>query len=349
MNDLLLRACRREPVTRPPVWLMRQAGRYLPQYRAVRARHDFLTMVTTPELAVEVTLQPVSLLGVDAAIIFSDILIIPMAMGMSLTVNEGTGPAFDKPLRAVEQIDRLKPVEPGEDLRYVLEAISLARQELAGRVPLIGFAGGPWTLATYMVEGSGSKEWRQVRRLMAENPSGLERLLDRLSDAVCRTVTAQAKAGAQVIQIFESSASALSPDDFERFALPFLARAAAAAKAAGVPVIVFAPGAGWALELLARASGADVIGIDWQTRASEARKRLCGFDVACQGNFDPAWLYLSPEQIRERAGSMLADFGRQGYIANLGHGVLRDTPVEHVQEFVRTVQQSHLSDPGPKP
>ena len=349
MNDLLLRACRREPVPRPPVWLMRQAGRYLPEYRAIRARHDFLTMVTTPDLAAEVTLQPVDRLGVDAAIIFSDILIVPMAMGMSLTVNEGTGPVFEQPLTAVEQIDRLKPVEPEQDLGYLLEAIALVRQSLAGGVPLIGFAGGPWTLATYMVEGSGAKEWRRVRRLIAEDPFALERLLDRLTDAVNRTVTAQARAGAQVIQFFESSASALGPDDFERFALRFLARVTESAKAAGVPVIVFAPGAGWALELLARTTGADVIGIDWHTRADEARKRLCSLNVACQGNFDPAWLYLSTQQIRERTGRMLADFGHRGYIANLGHGVLRDTPVEHVQEFVRTVQQSHLSHPGPRP
>lgn len=348
MNDLLLRACRREPVPRPPVWLMRQAGRYLPEYRALRSRHDFLTMVTTPELAVEVTLQPVNRLGVDAAIIFSDILVVPMAMGLSLTVNEGTGPVFEQPLRGVEQIDRLKSIEPEQELGYLLKAIALARQSLDRRVPLIAFAGGPWTLATYMVEGSGTREWRQIRRLLAENPSGLERLLDHLTDAVSRTVSAQARAGAQVIQLFESSASALGPEDFQRFALPGLVRVTSAAKSAGVPVIVFAPGAGWALELLARNTGADVIGIDWQTRPAEARSRLCGLNVACQGNLDPAWLYLPAGQIRERTSRMVADFGRQGYIANLGHGVLRDTPVEHVQEFVRTVQQSHLSDLGPK-
>ena len=349
MNDLLLRACRREPVPRPPVWLMRQAGRYLPEYRAVRARHDFLAIVTTPELAVEVTLQPVNRLGVDAAIIFSDILVIPMAMGMSLTVNEGIGPVFEQPLRVVEQMDRLKPIEPDRDLRYLLQAIALTRRTLNGRVPLIGFAGGPWTLATYMVEGSGTREWRRIRRLLAENPSGLERLLNHLTDAVSHTVTAQARAGAQVLQLFESSAAALGPEDFERFALPGLVRVTSAAKAAGVPVIVFAPGAGWALELLARTTQADVIGIDWQTRAAEARSRLCGLHVACQGNFDPAWLYLPAEQIRERTSRMLGDFSGPGYIANLGHGVLRDTPVEHVQEFVRTVQQSHLSHHGPKP
>ena len=348
MSDLLLRACGREPVPRPPVWLMRQAGRYLPEYRAIRARHDFLTMVTTPELAVEVTLQPVDRLGVDAAIIFSDILVVPMAMGMSLTVNDGTGPVFEQPLRDVTQIDRLKRIEPEQDLGYLLEALALARQSLTGRVPLIGFVGGPWTLATYMVEGSGTKEWRRIRRLMAENPSGLERLLDNLTDTVSRTVAAQARAGAQIIQLFESSAPALGPEDFERFALPGLARVSSAAKSAGVPVIVFAPGAGWALELLARNTAADVVGVDWQTRAAEARSRLCGLNVACQGNLDPAWLYLPMDQIRERTRRMLADFGAQGYIANLGHGVLRDTPVEHVQEFVRTVQQSHLSDLGPK-
>lgn len=339
MNDLLLRACRREPVERTPVWMMRQAGRYLPEYRAVRERADFLTMVGTPELAVEVTLQPVDVIGVDAAIIFSDILVIPQAMGMALSVEEGTGPRFHYPLRMPGDFDRLHQPVPEQDLGYVLEAIRLARRELDGRVPLIGFAGAPWTLLSYMVEGSGSKSFSRAKRLLAEDPRRAHDLLARLAAAAGAFLAAQVRAGAQAVQLFDSWASALGPRDFREFALPYLAEAVRIARAAGAPVIAFAPGAGWALEEIAASTGADVIGVDWQTDAAEARGRLAGQAVALQGNLDPAWLYAAPAVIRERTWEMLAAFGGRGHIANLGHGILPDVPVAHARAFVDAVKE----------
>lgn len=339
MNDLLLRACRREPVERPPVWMMRQAGRYLPEYRAVRERADFLTMVGTPELAVEVTLQPVDLLGVDAAIIFSDILVVPQAMGMALSVEDGVGPRFHHPLRAPADFDRLRDPVPDADLTYVLEAIRLARHELSGRVPLIGFAGAPWTLMSYMVEGQGSKAFTLAKRLLAESPSRAHALLGRLSRAVGAFLAAQVAAGAQAVQVFDSWAAALGPRDFREFALPYLADAVRVAKPAGAPVIVFAPGAGWALEEIADATGADVIGVDWQTDPADARCRLATRGVALQGNLDPAWLYAPPGEIRSRTHAMLSAFGGQGHIANLGHGIHPDVPVAHARAFVEAVRE----------
>jgi uroporphyrinogen decarboxylase len=339
MNDLFLRACRREPVERPPVWMMRQAGRYLPEYRAVRERSDFLTMVGTPELAVEVTLQPIDRLGVDAAIIFSDILVVPQAMGMALSVDEGVGPRFHEPLRAAAEFDRLRDPDPGHDLAYVLDALRLARRELAGRVPLIGFAGAPWTLMSYMVEGQGSKAFTHAKRLLVEDPARAHTLLERLARAVGEFLVAQVAAGAQAVQLFDSWASALGPRDFREFALPYLAESVRLARTAGVPVIAFAPGAGWALEEIAAATGADVIGVDWQTEATDARRRLSGRSVALQGNLDPSWLHAPPATIRARTHEMLDAFGGRGHIANLGHGITPDVPVAHAQAFVDAVRE----------
>jgi uroporphyrinogen decarboxylase len=339
MSDLFLRACRREPVERPPVWMMRQAGRYLPEYRAVRERADFLTMVRTPELAVEVTLQPVDLLGVDAAIIFSDILVVPQAMGMRLSVDDGVGPRFHNPLRTPPDFQRLHDVAPEDGLGYVLEALRLARRELAGRVPLIGFAGAPWTLMSYMVEGSGSKSFSQAKRLLLEDPGRAHGLLSRLARAVGSFLVAQVEAGAQAVQLFDSWSGALGPADFREFALPYLCEAARMARTAGAPVIVFSPGSGWALEEIAGATGADVVGVDWQTDAAEARRRLPASQVTLQGNLDPSWLYASPAQIRQRTHRMLEAFGGRGHIANLGHGILPDVPVAHAQAFVDAVRE----------
>jgi uroporphyrinogen decarboxylase len=338
MNDLFLRACRREPVERPPVWMMRQAGRYLPEYRAVRERADFLTMVGTPELAVEVTLQPVELLKVDAAIIFSDILVVPQAMGMELSVDEGIGPRFHQPLRTPADFARLRDAAPEEDLGYVLDAIRLARRALGGRVPLIGFAGAPWTLMSYMVEGQGSKAFTHAKRLLVQDPARAHALLARLALAVGAFLLAQVAAGAQAVQLFDSWASALGPRDFREFALPYLAESVRIAHGAGVPVIAFAPGAGWALEEIAEATGADVIGVDWQTDAAVARRRLAERPVALQGNLDPSWLYAPPATIRARTHEMLAAFGGRGHIANLGHGIHPDVPVAHARAFIEAVQ-----------
>jgi uroporphyrinogen decarboxylase len=338
MNDLFLRACRREPVERPPVWMMRQAGRYLPEYRAVRARADFLTMVHTPELAARVTLQPVDILGVDAAIIFSDILVVPAAMGLVLTVEEGTGPRFHDPIGSPGDLERLRDVDVERDLGYVLEALRLTRAELRGRVPLIGFAGAPWTLMSYMVEGAGTKTFTRAKRFLVEQPNGAHALLARLAAIVGRFLEAQVAAGAQAVQLFDSWAAALGPRDFREFALPYLAEAVRAARNAGVPVIAFAPGAGWALEEIATATGADVIGVDWQTDAADARRRFATTRVALQGNLDPAWLYAPPSEIERRTHAMLEAFDGVGHIANLGHGILPDVPVEHAAAFVRAVQ-----------
>ncbi len=339
MSDLFLRACRRERVPRPPVWMMRQAGRYLPQYRAVRQRADFLTMVGTPELAVEVTLQPVELLDVDAAIIFSDILVVPQAMGMKLSVDDGVGPRFPEPLRAAADFERLRDVVPEDGLRHVLEALRLARKELGGRVPLIGFAGAPWTLMSYMVEGGGSKSFSLAKRLLVEDPRRARDLLSRLTNTVGNFLTAQVRAGAQAVQLFDSWSGALGPKDFREFALPYLAQAARMARTAGAPVIVFAPGCGWALEEIARETGAEVVGVDWQTEAADARRRLPSSLVTLQGNLDPCWLYAPPALIRERTHRMLQDFGGQSHIANLGHGILPDVPVSHAQAFVDAVRE----------
>ncbi len=339
MNDLFLRACRREPVERPPVWMMRQAGRYLPEYRAVRARLDFLTMVTTPELAVEVTLQPVDLMGVDAAIIFSDILVMPRAMGMTLTVEEGTGPRLHDPVRSPADLERLLEVSPAHDLGYVLDALRLARARLGGRVPLIGFAGAPWTLMSYMVEGSGTKTFTSAKRFLVQHPRSAHALLERLAAAVGAFLAAQVEAGAQAVQLFDSWAAALGPRDFREFALPYLAESVRLAKRAGVPVIAFAPGAGWALEEIADVTGADVVGVDWQTDAGEARRRLAGKPVALQGNLDPTWLYAEPSLIRGRTHAMLDAFGGLGHVANLGHGILPDVPVAHAAAFVNAVKE----------
>jgi uroporphyrinogen decarboxylase len=339
MNDLFLRACRREAVERIPVWMMRQAGRYLPSYRDVRARTDFLTMVGTPELAVEVTLQPVHQLGVDAAIIFSDILVVPQAMGMSLSVEDGVGPRFDHPLRAAADFERLCPVVPEESLDYVLSALKLARSELDGRVPLIGFAGAPWTLMSYMVEGGGSKSFSLAKRLLVEEPARAHDLLSRLAEIVGAFLVAQVQAGAQAVQLFDSWSGALGPRDFREFVLPYLARAAQTARSAGAPVIVFAPGSGWALEEIAQVTKADVVGVDWQTDAATARRRLPADEIAVQGNLDPCWLYAEPSEIRQRTHRMLADFGGRSHIANLGHGILPDVPVSHAQAFVNAVKE----------
>jgi uroporphyrinogen decarboxylase len=339
MNDLFLRACRREPVERPPVWMMRQAGRYLPEYRVVRERADFLTMVGTPELAVEVTLQPVDLIGVDAAIIFSDILVIPQAMGMALSVEDGIGPRFHQPLRSPADFERLRDPSPEDHLGYVLDALHLARRELAGRVPLIGFAGAPWTLLSYMVEGQGSKSFTHAKRLLVQEPARAHALLERLARAVGEFLAAQVRAGAQAVQLFDSWAGALGPRDFREFALPYHAKAARIARGAGAPVIAFAPGAGWALEEIAAATGADVVGVDWQTDAADARRRLAGHPVALQGNLDPCWLYAAPETIRTRTHEMLAAFGGRGHIANLGHGINPDVPVANARAFVDAVKE----------
>jgi uroporphyrinogen decarboxylase len=336
MNDLFLRACRRQRVERTPVWMMRQAGRYLPEYRAIRAKTDFLTMVRTPELAAEVTIQPVDLVGVDAAIIFSDILVVPDAMGMHLVMEEARGPRFPEPLRTREQIEALPIPDPMKHLKYVMQAIEETKRRLQGRVPLIGFAGAPFTLAAYMIEGSGTKDFRFIKKMMLDEPETLKALLKKLAVAVREYLEAQIAAGADAVQIFDTWGGTLAPDHYRRFSLDFIADIVATMRRDNVPVIVFSKGAHHALKDIAD-TGADVVGLDWTMDMHEARA-LVGDKVALQGNFDPSFLYATPERIRQEVSSILRKFGRgSGHVFNLGHGILPDVPVDNARALVRAV------------
>jgi len=318
---------------------MRQAGRYLPAYRAVRKTADFLTMVRTPALAAEVTLQPVDQIGVDAAIIFSDILVVPQAMGMTLVMDEGSGPHFPAPLRSRQAVQALARPDVEDAIAYTLEAIRVTRAALAGRTPLIGFAGAPWTLASYMIEGEGTKHFHVVKKAMFSDPAMLHELLERLSVVVGDFLIAQVRAGADVVQVFDSWAGALSPESYAEFALPYTAQIVSRVRSAtNVPVITFAPGAGASLDAMARATGAEVLGIDWQTPHRVARQVAREHGRAIQGNLDPCALFGSPDDVRARTNRMLRALHSPGYIANLGHGVLPDTPVENAKAFVETVQ-----------
>ncbi len=337
-NDLFLRACKRLPVARTPIWIMRQAGRYLPEYRAVREKADFLTMCKTPELATEVTLQPIDLIGVDAAIIFSDILVIPEAMGMHLEMHEGLGPVFPRPIRTEGDAKNLKNIDPAVDLKYVLDAVSLTKQTLSGRVPLIGFSGSPWTLLSYMVEGMGSKHFPNVKRLIYQNPTLAHRLLDKISDAVAVYLSAKIEAGVNAIQIFDTWGGILSPDDFQTFSLNYMKKIISQVKRKDEPVILFAKGVHYGLHYLAE-SGADVLGLDWTMNIGDVRKAV-GDKVALQGNLDPTVLYAPHDKIRQEAGKILKSFGHgSGHVFNLGHGILPDVPPENLKALVDFVKK----------
>ncbi len=337
-NHLFIDACFCKPVKRTPVWMMRQAGRYLPAYRAVRKKYDFITMYKTPEVATEVTLQPVDIVGVDAAIIFSDILVIPEAMGMHLEFVEGTGPRFPNPLKSERDVQALRAIEAREDLFFVMETLRLSRRELANRVPLIGFSGAPWTLATYMVEGGGSKTFKAIKTLRFARPDLLHQLLTKVTDAVIDYCTAQMDAGAQAIQLFDSWAGILEERGFEEFVLPYVKRIIEAIRRSGVPIIYFAKGGMLWMEKLVE-TRADVIGLDWTIAPDKARALVNG-RAALQGNLDPTALYAPPDVIRRLVREMLEQFGSDvGYIANLGHGILPDIPVEHARTFVDVVKE----------
>ncbi len=337
-NDLFIKACFRQPVERTPVWMMRQAGRYLPEYQAVRAKYDFITMYKTPEAAAAVTLQPVDILGVDAAILFSDILVIPEAMGMELQFTEGKGPVFPDPIRKNEQVSGLRLVEPESDLKFVMDAIRLLRKELNGRVPLIGFSGAPWTLATYMVEGQGSKNFLEIKKWRFANPENLQLLLKKITDAVIAYLKAQTSAGAQALQLFDTWAGILDPQGFREFALPHVKRIIEEVRTPGIPVIYFAKGAGPWLDVLAEC-GADVLGIDWTMDIGAVRSAV-GHRFALQGNLDPTALFSSPQVIRSEVKKILQKFGNgSGHIFNLGHGILPKTPVDNARAFIESVKE----------
>ena len=340
-NNRLLRAMRREAVDRTPIWIMRQAGRYLPEYRATRARAgDFLTLCKTPELACEATLQPIQRFDLDAAILFSDILTIPDAMGLGLSVNEGDGPRFARPLRSPNDIQKLGIPDPDIELRYVMQAVRLIRAELAGRVPLIGFSGSPWTLATYMVEGGTSKDFMKIRSLMYANPESTHVLLTKLSHAVADYLNAQIAAGVDVVMIFDTWGGVLTARDYQTFSLRYMQKVLAGlkphAERGAVPTVVFTKGGGQWLEAIA-ATGCDAIGVDWTTGIAEARRRI-GSRCALQGNLDPAVLSASPARILEEVRSILAEFGAgSGHIFNLGHGIHPTTDPDRVAVLVDAV------------
>ena len=337
-NDLFLRACKREPVERTPVWIMRQAGRYLPEYRAVREKVDFLTLCKTPELAAEVTIQPVDIIGVDAAIIFSDILVIPEAMGMKLEMHEGKGPIFHNPIRNENDANALNEIDPFKDLYYVLDAVSLTKKELNGRVPLIGFSGSPWTLLTYMVEGKGSKNYSYVKKLIYNNPRLAHKVLNKLADAVALYLSAKIEAGADAVQIFDTWGGILSQHDFKEFSLRYIEMIISNIKRKDEPVIVFPKGVHYKLKRLSKC-GADVIGLDWTMDIGKVRKRI-GERVALQGNLDPTVLYASEEKIKEEVIRILDSFGEgSGHIFNLGHGILPDVDPEKAKAMVRIVKE----------
>ncbi len=334
---LFLRACRREQTERTPVWIMRQAGRYLPEYRAIREKADFLTLCKTPELASEVTVQPVDIIGVDAAILFSDILVIPEAMGMNLDVIESKGPVFEKAIRSTADVESLKTEGVTERLDYVMQAIKVTKQKLDGRVPLIGFSGAPWTLASYMVEGKGSKDFRNIKSLIYSEPRTAHRLLEKLADAVVGYLNKKIETGCDAVQIFDSWAGILSPWDFEEFSFRYLKYICEQLKTNGAPVIVFAKGVN-NLEKLASLK-CDVIGIDWTKDIREARAEI-GNKKALQGNLDPCVLFAPKEKIKAETERILESYGAgAGHIFNLGHGILKQTAPENARYFVECVKE----------
>src|SRR5688572_21594061 len=335
-NDLLLRALRGEELDRPPVWMMRQAGRYLPDYIKLREKYSFFERCQTPELASEITIQPVDQVGVDAAIIFSDILVVPQAMGMEVQMVEGKGPFLPDPVKIKSDLDKLFIPDVNEKLGYVFDALAMTKQRLDGRVPLIGFAGAPWTLLCYMVQGKGSKTFDEAKGFCYSQPETAHALLQMITDTTIAYLKGQVKAGADVVQIFDSWGGLLSPDDFEEFSLRYIRQIITALEGMA-PTILFAKGAWHSLEPMA-ATGATALGIDWCLTPQMARQ-LAGPGVVLQGNFDPAKLVSPIPVIKKEVKQMLAAFGGQKHIANLGHGILPNVPVDHAKAFVDTVKE----------
>jgi uroporphyrinogen decarboxylase len=338
MNDRLLKACRREAVDCAPVWLMRQAGRYMAEYRRLREKYTILEIIKTPELALEVTMQPVNAFNLDAAIIFADILPPLEAMGLSLDFIRGEGPVIHNPLRIGEDVATLSVPDPRESLSFTMEAIRLARRELEGRIPLIGFSGAPFTLASYAIEGGATRNFILTKSLMYNQPEAWHELMDKLARMVGEYLKAQAEAGAQVLQLFDSWAGALSPADYRRYVLPYSRCTIQTAQTSGMPLIHFSTGTSGMLEVIKEAGG-DVIGVDWRVSLTDAWRRL-GDDVAIQGNLDPVALFGPLPELEQSVADILAQVdGRPGYIFNLGHGILPQTPVEHVAALVDMVHE----------
>lgn len=342
-NDRLLRALLRQPVDVTPVWMMRQAGRYLPEYRASRSKAgDFMALCQNPELACEVTLQPLARYPLDAAILFSDILTIPDAMGLGLYFESGEGPKFRKPVRNAADVAELKVPDPQQDLGYVMDAVALIRRELGGSVPLIGFSGSPWTLATYMVEGGSSRDFRRVKAMMFDQPELLHHLLSVLTESVTLYLNAQIAAGAQAVQIFDTWGGVLSPTNYRDFSLHYMTKIVAGLEKESdgrrVPIILFTKNGGQWLEAMA-GSGTDALGLDWTTDIGQARQRV-GDQVALQGNMDPSVLYASPERIRQEVAAILTSFGSgSGHVFNLGHGIHQYVDPRKAGAFIDAVHE----------
>lgn len=338
-NDRFLRALKRQPVDYTPIWLMRQAGRYLPEYRATRAKAgNFMNLCQNPELACEVTLQPLDRFELDAAILFSDILTVPDAMGLGLYFSEGEGPLFKQPIKNIQDIHKLGVPDPEGELKYVMDAVRLIRRELSGRVPLIGFSGSPWTLATYMVEGGSTKTFSKIKALIYNEPAAAHQLLDILAKSVSAYLNAQISAGAQAVMIFDTWGGVLTKKDYLDFSLSYMQQIVDTLPKNDVPVILFTKGGGAWLEEMSL-SGCSALGLDWQTGLGDARKRV-GNQVALQGNLDPSMLYANPDKIRTEVADLLADFGHgNGHIFNLGHGIHPEIDPENVKVLVDAVHE----------
>lgn len=338
-NDLLLKALRGETVERPPVWMMRQAGRYLPDYLKLKAKYSFFERCQNPNLATEITIQPVEQVGVDAAIIFSDILVVPQAMGMEVQMVEGKGPLLPSPVQTRNDLLKLRIPDVNESLGYVFEALKLTKATLAGRVPLIGFAGAPWTLLCYMVQGKGSKTFDEAKAFCFRQPELAHQLLQMITDTTIQYCRGQARAGADVVQIFDSWGGLLSPVDFEEFSMQYIRQIIDAIKKDCL-TIIFAKGAWFALDSMAR-TGANGAGVDWAITPELARK-FAGDKITLQGNFDPSKLLAPIPEIQKSVREMIRAFGVQRYIANLGHGILPNVPVENAKAFVQAVKEYSL-------
>ena len=335
-NDLFLKALKGESVKRPPVWMMRQAGRYLPEFMAIREKYDFFTRCQTPELASEITVQPIRRFGMDAAILFSDILVIPQAMNIEVQMRPDVGPYLPSPIRSEEDVALVQVPDINSSLGYVMEAIEMTLEKLDNEIPLIGFAGAPWTILCYCVQGQGSKSFDKAKEFCYTQPAAAHMLLQKITDTTIAYLKAKVVSGVHAVQLFDSWGGMLSPDDYNEFSLPYIQQIVDALKQEA-PVIVFAKGCWFVLNKLA-ATGASALGIDWTCTARNARY-LTGGQITLQGNLDPARLFSPPAQIKQMVEQMINDFGKDRYIVNLGHGILPNIPLENVSAFINAVKE----------
>lgn len=335
-NDLFLKALKGETVDRPPVWMMRQAGRYLPDFMKLKEKYDFFTRCRTPELATEITVMPIRQIGPDAAILFSDILVVPQAMNIEVEMKPGLGPWLPNPVRTTKDVEQVTVPDVHETLGYVMDAIKMTKQELNGEVPLIGFAGSPWTILCYTVQGQGSKNFDLAKKFCFTHPEAAHTLLQKITDTTIAYLKAKVAAGVDAVQIFDSWGGMLSPTDYQIFSWQYIQQIVDALKEE-IPVIVFGKGCWFALHEMGR-SGASALGVDWTCSARNARY-LSGGEITLQGNFDPSRLYSPPSEIKKMVHQMIDEFGKDRYIVNLGHGILPDIPVENARAFVDAVKE----------